>query len=269
MNKLILTLTLATTLMMSLAAPSASADPMIQTLPTAPMSVADFNSLFQPISNAPAITSSYTFNDAPTSGVMQSQVFQGVGAAAGDYAYAYQLGVNNVTDSSGNPVELQSASWKFNATPVGTNFENTANPVYAYTINGSVGSLNLPQAAPGQTVLSPSQITWAPNTNVGSLTASYVDPANGVPALGAGGNSATFVVISKQPFSQQFVNIQSPDPIAAGSPLTTTYAATGGTISPVPAGASIPEPATILLWSGMGGAVLLVRRVRKNRPTIA
>jgi hypothetical protein len=229
------------------------------------MSVSDFNSLFQPISSAPVLTSNFTFNGAPTSGVMQSQVFQGTGAAAGLYAYAYQLGVNDVKNSDGTPVELQSASWRYNATPVGTDFEHTGHNVYAYTINGQVGSMNLPQAAPGQTVLNPASINWAPGTSSGSLVASYVDPANNVPALGAGGNSATFVVISSQPFTQSAVNIQSPDPIAPGSDLTKTYAATGGTIEPVP----VPEPATILAWAGMAGAVVLVRRVRKNRPSVA
>ncbi len=265
MKKLTLAIALATALPLGLAAPSAHADPMIQTLPTTSMSVSDFNNLFQPISSAPVLTSDFTFNGAPTSGVMQSQVFQGTGAAAGLYAYAYQLGVNNVTDGDGSPVELQSASWKFNGTPVGTNFENAGHNVYAYTINGQVGGLNLPQAAPGQTVLNPASINWAPGSTNGSLVASYVDPANNVAALGAGGNSATFVVISNQPFTQNPVNIQSPDPIAPGSSLTQTYAATGGAIEPVP----VPEPATILAWAGMAGAVVLVRRVRKNRPAVA
>ena len=31
-------------------------------------------------------------------GVVESQVFQGTGSLAGLYAYAYQFGVNNVTD---------------------------------------------------------------------------------------------------------------------------------------------------------------------------
>ena len=270
MNKLSLALALATGLTLGLAAPSAQADPMtnIQTLNQASLSASDFNNLFQASSTAPVIMSPFTYQGSTvgqTSGTMESQVFTGTGAAAGLYAYAYQLGVNNQTDANGEPISLQSASWKFNATPVGTDFAKTGHQVYSYIINGMVGGLDLPKAAPGQTVLAPASLNWEPGTKVGSLVASYVNAKDNVPALGAGGNSATFVVISNQPFSQQYVNIQSPNPIAPNSPLTVTYAATGGTIAPIP----VPEPATVLAWAGMAGAVALVRRVRKNRPSVA
>lgn len=262
MNKFSLALALGAGLALSWAAQSAQAAPIIQSLPTTSMSASQFSSLFQPISNAPALTSSFQFLGAPVSGVMESQVFQGVqgSAAAGLYAYAYQIGVNNVNDGDGNPVNVQSASFKFNATPIGSDFTNTGHNVYAYTVSdGQVGSISLPQAAAGQSILSPASIAWAPNSKVGSLVASYVDPANNVAALGAGANSATFVVISDQPFTQQPVNLQSPDP-QTGS-ITQVYSATGGSINPVP----VPEPATALAWAGMLGAVALVRRVRKSR----
>ncbi len=86
--------------------------------------------------------------------------------------------------------------------------------------------------------------------------------AHSVPALNAGGNSATFVVISDQPFTHQYVNLQSPNP-QIGT-LTQVYSASGGTIQPVP----VPEPSTVLAWAGMAGAIALVRRVRKSRPAI-
>jgi hypothetical protein len=264
MNKFSLALALGTGLALSWAAP-ANADPIIQSLPTAPMTASEFNTLFQPISNAPPLTSTFQFLGAPVSGVMESQVFQGVagGAAAGLYAYAYQVGVNNVNDSDGNPVNVQSASFKFNATPIGTDFTGTGHNVYAYTVSdGTVGGISLPQAASGQSILAPSQLAWAPNTKVGSLIASYVDTANNVPALNAGANSATFVVISNQPFTQQPVNIQSPDP-QTGS-ITQVYSATGGSINPVP----VPEPTTALAWAGMAGALALVRRVRRSRAAV-
>jgi hypothetical protein len=265
MNKFLFSFALATGLFLGLAAPSSRAA-TIQSLDTEQMSSAQFNSLFEPISGAPALKSTFQYLGAPVSGVMESQVFQGVGAAAGLYAYAYQLGVNNVSDSSGNPVDVQSASWKFNATPVGTNFLNLEHPAFSYAItDGQVGSLSLPQAAPGQTILTPAQLSWETGSNVGSLVASFVNPAQQVPALNAGGNSATFVIISNKPFTQQYVNIQSPDPVAPGSSLTTAYAATGGTVQPVP----VPEPATVLAWAGMAGAVALVRRFRKNRVALA
>jgi len=265
MNRFMFSLALATALALGLNAQSARAA-VIQALSTPEMSSAQFSSLFQPIADAPVKTSSFTYLGAPASGAMQSQVFEGVGSAAGLFAYAYQLGVNNVNDSDGNAVNLQSASWKFNATPVGTNFLNQANPAYSYVIkDGPVGSMSAPVAAPGQTILGPASLSWQPGTNVGSLVASFVDPAGGVPALNAGGNSATFVVISDKPFTTQPVNIQSPNPIDPQSSLTLTYSATGGTIQPIP----VPEPSTVLAWAGMAGAVVLVRRVRKNRLAIA
>ena len=55
--------------------------------------------------------------NTPTTGMMESQVFQGTGAATGLYAYAYQIAVNNVTDISGQPTSVNSASLAFNATP--------------------------------------------------------------------------------------------------------------------------------------------------------
>src|SRR4051812_30609908 len=265
MNRFTLPLALATGLAVGLAAPSSRAA-VIQALNTPEMSSAQFSSLFQPRSDAPVKTSSFTYLGAPTSGVMQSQVFEGTGAAAGLYAYAYQLGVNNVSDSDGNLVNLQSASWKFNATPVGSDFLHQGHNSYSYVVkDGPVGNMSTPVAAPGQTVLGPASLSWQPGTNVGSLVASFVDPAAQVPALNAGGNSATFVVITDHPFTTQPVNIQSPNPIDPKSTLTETYSATGGAIQPVP----VPEPSTVLAWAGMAGAVALVRRVRKNRPVLA
>jgi hypothetical protein len=260
MNKFSLALALGTGLALSWVAPIAHADPIIQSLPAADMSASQFNSLFQPLNNAPALQSTFQFLGAPVSGTMESQVFQGTGAANGLYAYAYQVSVNDVNDSDGNPVNVQSTSFKFNATPVGTDFTNTGHNVFAYTVSdGTVGGLKPPVAASGQSILSPAQLAWQPNAKVGSLVASYVDPANNIPALNAGANSATFVVISDQPFTQQPVNVQSPNP-QTGS-ITQVYSATGGDINPVP----VPEPTTVLAWAGMAGAVALVRRVRRNR----
>lgn len=265
MNKFMFSVALATGLAACLAAPSARAA-TIQALDTPTMSSAQFNSLFQPIASAPAQSSPFTYLGSPSSGVMESQVFQGTGAAAGLYAYAYQLGVNNVTDGDGNPVNVQSASWKFNATPVGTNFLNLDHQVYSYAItDGPVGGMTAPHAAPGQTVLTPANLDWEPGTKTGSLVASFVNPIAQTPALNAGGNSATFVVITNQPFTTQPVNIQSPNPIDPQSALTKAYAAAGGTIQPVP----VPEPTAVLAWAGMAGAVALVRRVRKNRVALA
>jgi hypothetical protein len=229
------------------------------------MSSSQFNSLFQPLSgaNSGPLSSPFTFMGSSTpAGTMESQVFQGVGAAAGVYAYAYQFDVNPVNDSTGQPVNLQGASWHFNATPVGSDFTNTGHQTYAYVISdGAVGGLAAPVAAPGQSILAPTQLNWSPNTTVGSLLATYFDTATQTPALQAGAKSATFVVLSSQPPTTQFAGILGSDPIAPNSPAVSTYSPQAGSIEPIP----VPEPTTVLAWAGMAGAVALVRRVRKNR----
>jgi hypothetical protein len=261
MNKLMYSVALATGLALSLAGSSARAD-AIQSLSMADMSASQFNSLFTPIDTAPVLSSPFKYADAPVSGTVNSQVFQGTGAAAGLYAYAYQYALNNVADGDNTPVDLRGTSWKFNATPVGSDFTNTGQNVYAYSIkDGAVGGLGAPVAAPGQGILSPSGLNWLPSTSTGSLLATYFDSSKDLPALKAGATSATFVVLSDQPFTQKFVGILGSNPIDPQSSLTSAYAATGGTIQPVP----IPEPTTVLAWAGMASAVALVRRIRKNR----
>ncbi|MDR3637237.1 MAG: hypothetical protein P4L84_25760 [Isosphaeraceae bacterium] len=263
MKKFALALALGTGLTVTGIASPARAD-TIQSLAPTSLSASTFNSLFQPISSSPEMSSPFTYLGlAPNvSGTIESQVFQGTGAYAGLYAYAYQVDVNKTTDSSGNPVNFQSASFKFDATPVGSDLTNLGHTSYVYTVtNGTVGGLSLPTAAPGQSILSPASLNWEPNTSGGSILASFVNSATGVPALNAGGNSATFILLSDSPPSQQFVNVQSPNPVDPTS-LTSVYAPTGGTPQPVP----IPEPATLLGWVGALGIAAAVRRVRKSRP---
>jgi hypothetical protein len=262
MNKFTCSLALATGLTVGLAASAARAD-AIQSLSTADMSASTFNNLFQPLTGTDSapLSSSFTFNGAPVSGTMESQVFQGTGAATGLYAYAYQFDLNKVNDSSGQPVNLYAASWQFNSTPVGTNLSGTPN-TYAYVVSdGAVGGLSTPQAASGQPILAPTQINWEPNTTIGSILATYFDPTTKTPALLAGGNSATFVVLSTQPPTTQLAGILGSDPIAPNSSLTSTYSPQAGSIEPIPA----PEPSALLAWAGLAGAVALVRRFRQSR----
>jgi len=244
------------------------ADPIIQTINPTQLTVSQFNNLFQPISNAPVMTSTYNlygYTGASDTGVMQSQVFQGVAGtvAEGLYAYAYQIGVNSgVTTSSGVPAHVDSASFVFNGTPVGSDFTNAGKSSYAYVVNnGQVGGLNLPQATAGGVIQLPSTLSWEPSasTNTGVIRAQYVDPKLGTPALTAGANSATFVLISTQPFTTQPVNLGSSVPTVGG--LTQVYAADGGQIQPIP----IPEPATLLSWAGVVGAIALVHQRRRRR----
>ena len=73
-------------------------------------------------------------------------------------------------------------------------------------------------------------------------------------------NSGTIVVLSTQApaSSQLYVSLQSPDP-QNGYPQV--YSPQNGTIDQVPA----PEPAAIIGWAGVIGAVVLARRIRRSR----
>ncbi|MBV8268628.1 MAG: PEP-CTERM sorting domain-containing protein, partial [Planctomycetaceae bacterium] len=97
------------------------------------------------------------------------------------------------------------------------------------------------------------------------LLATYFDKNQGIPALQAGNNSATFAVLTNQAPTQKFVSILGTNPIDPASPLTTTFSPQNGSVEPAP----VPEPATILAWAGMMGAIALVRRVRKGRLDLA
>jgi hypothetical protein len=262
MNKFTYALALGAGLVLSLAGPSAHAAAIVQQLATPVMSSSDFNSLFQPIPGAAPIKADFSFMNTPSSaGTMESQVFQGVGKAAGLYAYAYQIAVNNVTDTSGQPTSVNSATLAFNATPTPANFSSNpgATPSATYVVNdGKVGSIDLPQAAPGSIVQIPTSVAWMPGTKTGALTFQYLDATQNTGPLQAGSNSATVVVLTTQPYVNQPVSLQNANP-QTGYP--SAYSAQGGNIQEVP----IPEPATVLAWAGMIGAVAMVRRVRRGR----
>jgi hypothetical protein len=199
--------------------------------------------------------------NTPTTGLMESQVFQGVGKAAGLYAYAYQIAVNNVTDTNGQPTSVNSASLAFNATPTLANFGGDATALGSATYvvkDGKVGGIDLPQAAPGSIVQTPTSVAWMPGQKTGALTFQYLDAAKNTGPLEAGANSATIVVLTNQPFVNQPVSLQNANPQTS---YPSAYSAQGGDIHEVP----IPEPATVLAWAGMIGAVALARRVRRGR----
>ena len=257
MNKSTFAIVMGTSLVLGLASPkthAAAASNAIQTLTTAQMSADTFNSLFTPYNTA--ILSPFAFSGSTgNSGLIESQVFKGQGAASGFYAYAYQLAVNNTTDANGNPVHVDSTSYNFGATPVGTDLTNSGTTSYAYVVpNGQVGGLNLAGTQ------APTTLSWQPQTTSGIIRAQYVDPESQTQPLTGGGNSATFVLITSQ-----LPSSQPPTVNVGGAAATTTvpvaYVASGGTISPIP----IPEPSTILAWTGMVGAIGLVRRFRKSR----
>ena len=265
MNKITYALALGAALALCLASPNnVGASPIstsgsVQTLTPTPMLASTFQTLYAP--STTVLTQPYEFLNTPNAGVVESQVFTGTGAAAGTYAYAYQFDVNTATNvATALPTSVNSASMLFNATPVGTNFTGTGT-TYAYVVtNGPVGGISAPTAAPPGTVAqTPASIAWLPTSSSGSLTFQYLNPSTNSGPLAAGAMSGTVVIISTQPFTQQYVSIQNPEPQTGSYPLA--YSPTTGTISPVPA----PEPATVLSWAGVIGAIAVGRRFRRRQ----
>ena len=153
--------------------------------------------------------------NTPTTGMVESQVFQGTGTAAGLYAYAYQIAVNNVSDNNGQPTSVNSATLAFNSTPTPASFTSgsTPSPVYVVT-DGQVGSINVPQAAPGSVIQTPTSVAWMPGTKTGALTFQYLDATQNTGPLQAGATSGTIVVLTNQPYTTQPlpVSLQNADP---------------------------------------------------------
>jgi hypothetical protein len=257
MNKFTYAFALGAGLAVSLASPTVYAGPIVQTLMPGTMPAAQFNQDFTP--TTPVLTNTYTFMNTPSTGVVESQVFSGTGNFAGLTAYAYQFGVNNVSDSSGQPTSVNSASLTFNATPLPADLGTGTTAATYVVTDGKVGGIDLPQAAPGFQIQTPSSVAWQPGTKTGSLTFQYLDATSNTGPLEAGAKSGTIVVITNEPTTTMpFVSIQNADP-QVGYPQA--YAPEGGNIAEVPA----PEPATIIGWTGVIGAVALVRRARRGR----
>jgi hypothetical protein len=262
MNKFTYAFALAAGLVLSLAAPNAQADPMVQSLTTADMSASTFNSLFTPTTTV--MSQNYSFENTGTAGTVASQVFAGTGAAQGVNAYVYQFTVNGATDSTtGEPTSVNSTSMLFNATPVVTNLTGTNAAAYVVT-DGAVGGLSAPAGATGTGVQSPSTIAWQPGTSTGSLTFQYLNPTTGAGPLASGATSAEIVVLSTQPYSQQnvFVSLQNPEP-QNGYPAA--WSPTAGSIDQVAA----PEPATVLAWTTVIAALAVGHRFRSSRRPLA
>ena len=91
-------------------------------------------------------------------------MFQGTASAAGLYAYAYQIAVNNVDRRSGQPTSVNSASLQLQRHPVGADlWHRRARHSAAYVItDGQVGGLDLPAAAPGSVIQRPTSVAWQP-----------------------------------------------------------------------------------------------------------
>jgi hypothetical protein len=260
MNKTTLALVLGTGLALGLGAPKAQAAAIaqFQTLSSHDISAGTFNSLFTPSKDP--LTSSFSFDGVSgNAGTIQSQVFQGTGAAAGLYAYAYQVAVQPVSDASGNPVTVDSAAFKFNSTPLATDLTNAGSNAYSYIVkDGQIGGLNLPGNQ------APTTLAWSPGQTTGAIRAMYADPNTQSSPLNAGSTSATFVLLSNQAPSDVKPSVNIGSTVAAvGAP--TVYTTSPGSIAPIP----VPEPAAWLAWSGMVAAVAMVRQFRKARVAVA
>ena len=242
-----------------MAAPAAHAAPIVQNLAAPEISAAQFNSLFKPIDGVAPLTSAYQFMGTPVTGIVESQVLEGTGAFAGLYAYAYQFGVKNVADVSDEPTSVNSASLQFNATPAPADLLGSGAGSSVFVVkDGKVGNLDLPAAAPGSVIQTPTSIAWLPGSQTGALTFQYLDPAKDSGPLGAGATSGTIVVLTSQPFTTKPVSVQNANPQIT---YPAAYSAEGGPIQEVP----VPEPSTVLAWAGMIGAAALVKRVRNRR----
>ena len=261
MNKITLALVLGTGLTLGLGAPKAQAaaiTPLYQTLSNRDISSATFNSTFTPVTDS--LTSNFSFDGVTgAAGQVQSQVFKGTGAAAGVFAYAYQVAVNNVKDASGNPVTVDSAAFKFNSTPLATDLTNAGSKTYSYIVrDGQVGGLNLPGTQ------APTNLSWSPGQTTGAIRAMYADPTSQTSPLNAGATSATFVLLSNQDPAAVKPSVNIGSTVATvGAPQV--YTTNTGDIAPIP----VPEPATWLAWSGMVAAVAMVRQFRKARVAFA
>lgn len=262
MNKFSYALALGAGLALGAVATTASAAPIVQNLDAPEISAAQFNSLFKPMNDAPPLTSAFQFMGTPVTGVVQSQVLKGSGAFEGLYAYAYQFGVNDVSDISGESTSVNSTSFQFNATPTRADLLNTGGNGSAVFVvkDGPVGGLSVPQAGTlaGSAIRIPESVAWMPGAKTGSLTFQYLDPAEDSGPLEAGATSGTIVVLTSQPFVTKPVSLQNANPQIA---YPIAYISEGGPIQEVP----VPEPSTVLAWAGMIGAAAIAQRLRNRR----
>ena len=105
---------------------------------------------------------------------------------------------------------------------------------------------------------SPRRSPGCPARPPGSLTFQYLNPTTNSGPLAAGALSGTVVVISTQPFTQQFVSVQNPEPQTL---YPKAYSPTAARFDQVPA----PEPATVLAWAGVIAGVAIGRRFRRRQ----
>jgi hypothetical protein len=236
------------------------AAPIVMNLTTGEMTSSQFNSVFKPMASAPVIDAAYQFMTTPVSGYVESQVFQGTGAAAGLYAYAYQFVVNPVTDSSGQATSVNSATL-VSGLPNSSNLIDNSSATYsAYVVkDGQIGGIDAPSAGASGLIQSPGSITGMFGPSSTSLTFQFLDPKTGSGPLEAGAHSATIVVLSTLPFTTKPVSLQNSNPQIS---YPVAYSATVY----IPREMPVPEPSTLFGWAAViGGGALLRHRKRRAR----
>ncbi len=98
-----------------------------------------------------------------------------------------------------------------------------------------------------------------PTTTTGSLTFQYLNPTTNSSPLLTVSTSATMIVITANPFTQeQYVSVQNYEP-QTGYPLADSPADTARELVPV------PEPGTIFTWGAALAAIAIGQRDRRNR----
>ena len=142
MNKFTYALALGAGLVLSLAAPNAQADPIVQSLTTADMSACKFNSLFTPTAGVAVMTQNLLVLEHRHGRHRVIGSVHGKGCGRGRVCLCVPVhGVNNATDTTtGEPTSVNSTSMLFNATPVVTSFTGSNAAAYVVT-DGAVGSV--------------------------------------------------------------------------------------------------------------------------------
>ena len=247
MNKFMLAFALGTGLTLSLAAPTVHADPMIQTLSPDTVSPATFNSLFQPVDNAPVLSQPFMLANAggngQTAGTINSRCSRAPATppASTPTPTRSRSCRRRSTATTSAPMHVDGTSFLFNGNPISTSVLGPN----VVVVPGQRRHGRRPDPA-GQRHRS--RLALLPGQRHGNqhdrLAAGQLRrPGNEVPPLNPGDNSATFVVLSNQTFSQSFVNVTELD--APDRRADAVYAP-DGTVFPSP----VPEPSTILAWAG-------------------
>ena len=229
MNKFTYALALGAGLVLSLAAPNAQADPIVQTLTPTPMSASQFNSLYTP--STTVLTSSYDFMNTPNAGVVESQVFTGTRRGGGHVRL--RLSVRRQQRHGHVDPAAHQRQQRVDAVQRDPGRHRLHAHGHEHVcLRGDQRSGRRHQPArrrAGNVVQTPSSIAWLPGSTTGSLTFQYLNPTTNTGPLAAGALSGTIVVISTQPFTQQYVSVQNPEPQTL---YPKAYSPTAGTDRP-------------------------------------